>query len=146
MESTPHTSNSPTELEHVLDPELMDFCSCHHIEPAIRDFNDDKDDSDPELPVSDQSSEIEEESALKKFTQAFQTAQIIALKKSNKNKQGVYSKRSTDTMKWHKQVHLKLVSKGFLPVDEYIKLKKIPVKGDKLTPESDIGNKAVILE
>ena len=49
-------------------------------------------------------------------------------------------------MKWHKQVCFKLALKGFLPVDKYIKLKKILVKGDKFTPESDIGNKAVILE
>ena len=31
-------------------------------------------------------------------------------------------------------------------MDEYIKLKKIPVKGNKLTLESDISNEAVILE
>ncbi len=49
-------------------------------------------------------------------------------------------------MKQHKQVHLKLALKGFLSVDEYIKLKKIPVKGNKLTLESDISNEAVILE
>ena len=49
-------------------------------------------------------------------------------------------------MKWHKQVCFTLALKGFLPVDKYIKLKKILVKGDKFIPESDIGNKAVILE
>ncbi len=68
MESTPHIFNSLTELEHVLDLELMDFCFHHYIEPAIRDFNNNEDDSDPELPVSNQFTEIEEESALKKFT------------------------------------------------------------------------------
>ncbi len=67
MKSIPYTSNSLTKLEYVLDLKLMNFCSHHHNEPAIRDFNNNEDNSDPELPVSNEFSKIEKEFALKKF-------------------------------------------------------------------------------
>ena len=51
--------------------------------PANREFHDD--DSDLDL-VSNQSSDIEEESELKKFTQALQMAQTIAVNKEKKEK------------------------------------------------------------
>jgi len=122
---------------------LTDFCSRLNITPAI--FHDDEDDSDPDLSVSEKSSDIEEESQLRSFTQALKKAHIVALKKENK-KQGQYSKRSYDTLKHHKQVQIELVSKGFLPLDEYMSLKKIPVKHNKLTPESNTRDEGIVLE
>ena len=59
-----------------LDPEITDFCSRLNITPAIQEFSDENE-SGPELCVSDQSSDIEEESELKRFTQALRNAQII---------------------------------------------------------------------
>jgi hypothetical protein len=102
--------------------------------PANREFHDD--DSDLDL-VSNQSSDIEEESELKKFTQALQMAQTIALNKEKKRKRGMYSKRSKKTQKHRKQFRADLASKGFLPLDEYMSVKGIPVKKDKCTPEPD---------
>jgi hypothetical protein len=57
------------------------------------------------------------------------------LKKEKENKWGVYSKKSKKTQKCHKQLHIDLASKGFLPVDQYMSLKGLSVKCDKLTPE-----------
>lgn len=119
MESTPLTSNTPTDLECVLDESDLD---------------------------SDQSTEIEEESELKKFTHTLQKAQITLLKTANKNRRGLYSKKSKETLRRHKQAHNKLASKGFLPVDQYMTLRGIPVKGDQLTPKLDAGIKAITLE
>jgi hypothetical protein len=53
-----------------LDPELLDFYSCTHITPTLKNFHNKEDQSDPELCGSNGSSGIEEESELKKFTQA----------------------------------------------------------------------------
>ena len=130
-EDTTHT------LQSVLDPDLTDFCLRHHITPAFRELHEDEDNSCPDLCVSDQSSDIEDESKLKKFTWALQEAQIIALKEEKRNKRGVYSKRSKKTLKRHKQVHINMMSKGFLPVDEFIKLKGCLVNQNKLTTEQD---------
>jgi len=55
-------------MECVLDPDLTDFCSCLHITPTTREFCNDGDSSNPDLCVSDQSSDIEEELELKRFT------------------------------------------------------------------------------
>jgi hypothetical protein len=80
-ESTPLDSNPP-----ILDSDLTDFCSRLQITPSIRQFYEDEDDTDPDLCVSDQSSDIEEESELRRFTRALQEAQVIALKEEKKNK------------------------------------------------------------
>ena len=53
-----------------LDPELIDFCSCFQITSAITEFHDDENQSDSELCAFNHSLDIEEESELKKFTQA----------------------------------------------------------------------------
>ena len=119
IESTPLTSNTPTDLECILDESDLD---------------------------SDQSTEIEEESELKKFTHTLQKAQITLLKTANKNRRGPYSKRSKETLQHHKQACNKLASKGFLSVDQYMTLRGIPVKGDQLTPKLDAGIKAITLE
>ncbi len=123
-----------------LDPELTDFCSHLHITPAITEFHGDEGESDLDI-VSNKSSDIEEESKLKQFTKALQTAQHTVLKKANKNKGRRYSKQSEKTLKRCMQVCIKLASKGFLPVDEYIRLKDNMKKhngtGAALTPESD---------
>lgn len=129
-ESTP---NFPIDL----DPELTGFCSRLHITPAQREFHDDDDDSDLDLPVSNQSSDIEDETELNRFMQALQRAQTAALKKQKKNKRGSYLKHSKRTQKRRKLLRNELASKGFLPVDEYMSLKGIPIKNDKLTPEPD---------
>ncbi|KAF8504890.1 hypothetical protein F5888DRAFT_1631226 [Russula emetica] len=84
-EHTPFTSDLQTES--ILEPELTDFCSRLHITPAIMEFHDD-DDSDI---VSNHSSDIEEETELRKFTQALQNGQNAALKREkeeNKKKRG----------------------------------------------------------
>lgn len=81
-ESTPSISNFLPNL----DPDLADFCTWLHITPDIREFRNDERDSNTPVHVSDQSSNIEEISALKRFTQAFQTSQVIALKSGNKKK------------------------------------------------------------
>jgi hypothetical protein len=124
----------PTDL----DPDLTDFCSRLHITPATREFHDDQDESDQDLCVSDHSSDIEEETELKRFTQALRNAQITALKNKNKNKRGTYSKHSKRTLRHRKQFRTKLASKGFLPVDEYIRLKAKQGNQNKLT--SELGN------
>jgi hypothetical protein len=98
-----------------LDPE-SDF---RLITPAI---NDDEGGSDSDLGVSNHSSDIEEEIELRRFTQALQTAQVTALKKENKKKRGMYSKQSKKTLKRRMQDRIELASKGFHPVDEYIKI------------------------
>ena len=108
-----------TVLSTDLDPEITDFCSRLNITPAIQEFSDENE-SGPELCVSDQSSDIEEESELQKFSQALQIAQITALKKEMENKRTKYSKWSKQTLQCHTQVHNKLASMGFLPVDKYI--------------------------
>ena len=119
-----------------LDPEITDFCSRHNITPAIREFHD-EDEHGPDLYVSDQSSNIEEESELKRFTQALQMAQTDALKKENKKKK-VYSKNSKKTIKCRMQFRNILASKGFLPVDQYIQLKrKTEESNDADLPELD---------
>jgi hypothetical protein len=121
-ESTSPVSNPDTES--VLDPDLTDFCSRFHITPTIREFCDDEDGSNPDLCVSDWSSDIEEESELKKFTQALQRAQIIALKKENKNRRGKYSKNSKKTLKRRRQFREELDSKGFFSLDKYMAQKQ----------------------
>jgi len=78
------------------------------------------------------SSDIEEETELKRFTQALQKAQITALKNININKRGTYSKQSKRTLRCCKQLHTKLASKGFLPVDKYIRLKAKQENQNKL--------------
>jgi hypothetical protein len=78
----------PTDL----DLELTDFCSRFHITPNAREFHDDQDHNNLDLCVSDSSSDIEEESKLKKFTQALRNAHITVLKKEDKKKRGIYSK------------------------------------------------------
>jgi hypothetical protein len=60
------------------------------------------------------------------------------LKNKNKNKRGTYSKHSKRTLRHHKQFRTKLASKGFLPVDEYIRLKAKQGNQNKLT--SELGN------
>ena len=50
-----------------LDPELTNFCSHLHITFVLRDFHNDEDESDPEICVSNQSSDIKDESELKRF-------------------------------------------------------------------------------
>jgi hypothetical protein len=52
-----------------LHPEIIDFCSHLNIRPAIQEFPDENE-SGTELCVSDKFSDIEEESELKKSTQA----------------------------------------------------------------------------
>jgi hypothetical protein len=89
------------------------------------EFHDDEDDN---LWVSDllsasDISDAEKDSELKRFTDAFRMTQIPALKSESKNKRGTYSKRSKETLKHRVQVHINLASKGFLPVDEYIRIK-----------------------
>jgi hypothetical protein len=133
-ESTPLIVNSPTPTECALDPELTDFCSRFHITPVTREF--DENDSDLDHFVSDQSSDIEDESELKTFIQAFRMGQIAALKNEKKNKRGMYSKRSKRTLKRHKEAAIESALKGFLPLDQYISLKGIP-KRDEPTPELD---------
>jgi hypothetical protein len=122
VESTPLTFNTPTDSECILDNSDLDYL------------------------VSDQSTEIEEKSELKAFTHALQKAQITLLKTENKNRRGFYSKKSKDTLWHYKQAHIKLALKGFLPVDQYMTLRGISVKGDQLTLKLDIGIKAIILE
>jgi len=106
--------------------------------PLTFDINDtptdEEDDSDI---VSNQSSDIEDETELKRFTQALQRAQIAALKNEDKKKQGRYSKKSEKTLKRRKQVRIDLASKGFPSLDQYNKLKGIQEKQDKLTSNSD---------
>ena len=128
----------PTQL----DPELMNFCSYLNITPAIREFHDNEDKIHPNPCVSNhsnQSSDIEEESKLKKFTQALQKAQSITLEEQNKNKKRVYTKKSKRTLQCCKQEYIKLVSNGFLPLDQYIRLKGKAEKhkADTPIPESE---------
>jgi len=132
-ESTLPISDSLTD--YALDSELTDFCSCLHITPVIREFHDE--DNSDHLSVSNHSSDVEEESELKRFTQALQTAQIAALTRENRNKKGFYSKRSADTQRRCKKLRVKLVLDGFLPVDEYMRRKGVPVKHNAPTPELD---------
>ncbi|KAI0266629.1 hypothetical protein BGY98DRAFT_939031 [Russula aff. rugulosa BPL654] len=129
-ESTPLDSNLP-----ILDSDLTDFCSRLQITPSIRQFYEDEDDTDPDLCVSDQSSDIEEESELRRFTRALQEAQVIALKEEKKNKRGKYTKRSKRTLKRREKACEEMKSKGFFPLDEFMRRKGLPVKQDKRTPE-----------
>jgi hypothetical protein len=134
---------TPTECvpESNLDQELTDFCSRLHITPVIKDFHDVEDDSDQENLLSDQSSDIEEESELQKFSQALRDAQIAALKTINKNKRGPYSKKSRNTIQRRKQAQIQLASKGFLPLYEYMRLKSdTKKKTDAATSTSESEN------
>ena len=108
---------------------MIEFYSHFQITPIIREFCDVNNDS------NHQSSNIEEESELTKFAQALQEAQIIALKEENKNKRGVYSKHSKKTLKHHEEVQVKLASEGFLSIKEYMQVKGLPIKQNKLAPE-----------
>ena len=134
--STPliHDLTPQLPTESVLEPELSDFCSRLHFTPAIRDFYD-EDQNDPGL-LSNRSSDIEEESKLDKFTQILWERQAAALKREATKRQGKYLKRSKQTLQCHNQVWVKLSMKGFLPVDEFMRQKKIPIKQNKLTPNS----------
>jgi len=127
---------SPTDITD-LDPELADFCSHLNITPAIREFHD-EDETGSDLCVSNQSSDIEEESELKKFTQALQMAQINALKNKTQKKKTVYSKKLKRTLKCQMQFHNKMASKGFLSVDKYMQLKnKTKESNNADTPKVD---------
>ena len=127
--------------ESVLDPKLADFCTRLHITPEIREFHDDEDNSDPHPYVSDQSSDIDisyisdKDAELRRFIGAFQTTSDTALTRGNTKKRGRYSKCSKKTLKRRKQAHVDLASKGFLPVDEYIR--RIQEKRNRLTSELD---------
>jgi hypothetical protein len=117
----------------------MGFCSRLHITPVNREFHDDDDGSDLDPSVSDHSSDIEEESKLKQFTQALQMAQTAALKKANEKTRGPYLKKSRQTIKRHEQNRIRLAEKGTLSLYEYASLKGIPLtrkpKHDTLTPK-----------
>jgi len=126
-----------------LDPEITEFCSRLNITPAIWEFSDENE-SGPELCVSDQSSDIEEESELQKFSQALRITQITALKKEMENKRTKYSKRSKQTLQHRTQVCNKLASMGFLPVDEYIRLKSNTEK-EKDTNTPEVANIIAVL-
>ncbi|KAF8499581.1 hypothetical protein F5888DRAFT_1802076 [Russula emetica] len=133
-EHTPFASDLQTES--ILEPELTDFCSRLHITPAIIEFHDD-DDSDI---VSNHSSDIEEETELRKFTQALQNGQNAALKREkeeNKKKRGVYSKQSSNTLKRRKLDLINMTSKGFYPLEEYVTRMGVPVKYNKPIPKVD---------
>lgn len=66
-------------------------------------------------------------------------AQVTALKEEDMKKKRIYSKQSKRTQRRRIQFRNKLASKGFLPVDEYIRLvdKKKNNVIDTLTPELD---------
>jgi hypothetical protein len=122
---------------------LANFCSRLDITPTITEFHDKEDQSNPDLCISDQFSDIEDESELKTFARALQTAQTIALKKGNNKKKRIYSKTSKRTLKRRAKFCTKLASEGFLPVDKYWALKpegNISKRTDAntLTPELDI--------
>ncbi|KAF8496191.1 hypothetical protein F5888DRAFT_1804333 [Russula emetica] len=100
------------------------------------EFHDD-DDSDI---VSNHSSDIEEETELRKFTQALQNGQNAALKREkeeNKKKRGVYSKQSSNTLKCRKLDLINMTSKGFYPLEEYVTRMGVPVKYNKPIPKVD---------
>ena len=123
-----------------LDPELTDFCSCLQITPAVTEFYD-VDQSDTELCLSNQSSNIEEESKLKRFTQALRMAQITAALKTQTKKKRIYSKTSKQTLKRCKQNCVKLESKSFYPLKEYMRYKGIAEKCDNTdTPTVELDN------
>jgi hypothetical protein len=67
-------------------------------------------------------------------------------KKENRNRQRGYTKQSKDTLRHCRQVCIKLASKGFLPVDKYMRLKRVPTERDKPTPEADMGDQSTVLE
>ena len=119
----------PTDL----NPELTDFCSCFQIILAITEFYDDENES------QSFENKIEKESELKWFVQAFQMAQRIAIKKEkqNKKKKRVYTKNSKRTLKHCTQELARMESKGFLPLDKFLKLKDKSNNTNTLTPELD---------
>ena len=124
---------------------MTDFCSHLHITPIISQFDDDdndnNDDRDLNHFVSDQSLDIAKEAKLKMFTRTLQMAHIAALKKENRNKQGMYSKRSKTTLKCCKQSCIKLGLNSFLPVDEYWRLKGIGANHNNTdAPISELDN------
>ena len=135
---SPRESTPPSLIstECVLDPEITDFCSRLNITPVITEFHD-EDDNDLDVTISNHSSDIEDESELKKFMQTLQMAQKAALMRGNKNKRQFYSKKSKTTLKRRKLLHIDMVSKGFLPLEEYIRRKGVPVKYNKPTPQLD---------
>jgi hypothetical protein len=122
--------------ECVLDLKITDFCSHLNITPVITEFHD-KDDNNLDVTIFNHSSNIEDKSELRKFMQTFQMAQKAALMRGNKNKQWFYSKKSKTTLKCCKLLHIDMVSKGFLPLEEYISCKGFPVKYNKPTPQLD---------
>jgi hypothetical protein len=122
--------------ECVLDLKITDFCSHLNITPIITGFHN-KDDNDLDVTISNHSSNIEDESKLKKFIQTLQMAQKAALMRGNKNKWWFYSKKSETTLKCCKLLHIDMVSKGFLPLEEYISRKGVLVKYNKPTPQLD---------
>jgi hypothetical protein len=132
---SPRRESTSTEYIPNLDPELTAFCSCLSITPTITEFHD-EDDSIHNLSISNHSSDIEDESELQKFTQALQMAQRAASIR-NKKKRGVYSKKSKNTLKRRKLLQIDMVSKGFLPMEEYIRRKGVPVKYNTPTPQLD---------
>ncbi len=123
-------SNDLTPQSPVPDPELPDSSAHLHITPVI---NDDEDFSNPGL-LSDSPSDIKEESELIKYAQILKEAQMAELKRETTRKRGVYLKNSKQTLQRRKQVRVELSAKGFLPVDEFIRQKKISTKRDGLTP------------
>jgi len=60
------------------------------------------------------------------------------LDKGNQKKRERYLKQSKKTLKHCKQVCIDLASKGFLPMDKYIRLKGKQEKQKDLTLEMDI--------
>ena len=121
---------------------MTEFCSFNHLTPTITEFYDDKDRNG--LCVSDQDSDIKEESKLKIFTQALQKAQITASQEERKEKQEKMIHRTVkenSKMSHTVQSHIEIALKGFLPVDKFMRLKGTNKKekdnNDEPAPELD---------
>lgn len=132
----------PTDL----GPEIVDFCLRFHIAPTVREYYNDENNNDPHLCVSNQSSDIEEISELKKFSEALRNAQVAILKTINKNKRGKYSKRSKKTLRHQNEVCIRMASKGFLPLDKFLSFKGNYKKQNELTLELDNINNIICNE
>jgi len=117
-------------VEHALDPEILDFCMCWNIVPHVESVDeacsgsesDSSPSEDEDVECLGMFEEIVKQLDLNKFSVILKEAQQVALAAEQaKPLQRPYMGHSQMTKYHHKKLCTDLASKGFLPVDQFIK-------------------------
>jgi len=115
--------------EHVLDPAILNLCKSRNIAPSVDETGSGSDGNSGPSPLEDDPGrrdmfeEIVEQPDLDKFSATLREAQRVALATEGA-KRVTYTGRSRTTQYRRNKVRIDLASKGFLPVDEFMKWTK----------------------